>query len=183
MCGKQVYNGWQVLSGPRACLDHALESDVIPYNGGHAMSRDILAVISHLPQLRGSVRSSAQRFAFWANPQGLCQKSYTFLAQDRHIHRATAMRHVTALVEAGILTKTVRRLRYNRCAINVYTFTAWVMALVHERAGSSRPYPEQPSREKKRSALGTPARPLTVEAMLEGCRQVLTRLGLASRSP
>ena len=141
------------------------------------MSRHILAVVSHLPQLRGSVRSSAQRFAFWANPQGLCQKSYTFLAQDRHIHRATAMRHVTALVEAGILTKTVRRLRYNRCAINAYTFTAWVMALVHERAASSRPYPEQPSREKKSCAQGMPATPLSPDAMLAGCREVLRCLG------
>ena len=183
--GTFMYNGWQLLSGTRGCLLHPLAPNDTPIAARDAMSAAILSIISRLPQLRGSVRSSAQRFAFWANPQGICQKSYTFLAKDRHIHRSTALRHVAALVSPqegegpAILEKTVIRLRHNRCAINVYRFASWVMALVHERAGSSRLQREQPSREKKSIAQGMPTPPMSFDELRQACREVQA----AVRSP
>jgi hypothetical protein len=113
------------------------------------MSKQILPVIAHLPQLRSSLRDAALRLAFFADSAGVLRKSYTFLAADRHVHVSTAKRLIARLVTENIIEKTVVRLAHNRCAINTYRFTAWVMALVHIRATSSRIRREQAKPNKK----------------------------------
>lgn len=65
------------------------------------MSRHILAAISHLPQLKGSLRHTAQRLAYYADGTGHVAKSFSYLAADLHVSLSTTKRHIPKLIERG----------------------------------------------------------------------------------
>jgi hypothetical protein len=112
------------------------------------MSRAILLFISHLPQLRSSLRTTAQRLAYYADSQGRVQIAFSYLAKDMHVSLSTAKRHIPGLIDAKIIEKAPPVwVGKKRRAINVYRFTAWVMALVHARSGS-KVHPNQAKKEK-----------------------------------
>lgn len=115
------------------------------------MSASILAAISRLPQLTGTLRHAAQRLAYFADGTGTLQRSYDYLAQDRHVHISTAKRLIARLIDAKIIEKQVVRLSPTRCARNVYRFTKWVMALVPKRS-SSRMRQDQAPQEREKDA-------------------------------
>lgn len=147
------------------------------------MSAAIITAISRLPQLRNSLFTTAARLAYFANVQGIVsQKSYTTLARDQHTTPRTMMRRMARLEAQGVLRKEVRWLGPKRCAINVYRFLVGLPQPLHGCA-SDKPLPTTPSREKKSVAQGLLSRPSTPEELLQGCRAVLARLGLAVRSP
>jgi hypothetical protein len=112
------------------------------------MSAIILAAISHLPQLRGSLRHTAQRLAYFAGINGRVQKSYSFLAEDLHVSESTTMRHIAKLCAKHIIEKEVRWLASKQCAINVYTFLIGVPLGLH-KCDPSRLPEEQAQQEKK----------------------------------
>jgi DNA-binding Lrp family transcriptional regulator len=97
------------------------------------MSKHILAAISSLPQLHGSVRHTAQRLAYYADNTGRVQKAHTYLANDMHISERTVYRHVARLQALGVIAIQGLRLSATRCAINVYTFLLGIPPL-HKRA-------------------------------------------------
>lgn len=114
------------------------------------MSASILSAISHLPQLRGSLRHTAQRLAYFADGTGKARKSYSFLAKDMHVSERTVKRHVARLQAMCIITKDTLRLTLTRYATNVYTFIIGVDHL-HKRTGD-RVLPEEAKREKSSRA-------------------------------
>jgi hypothetical protein len=138
-----VYNGGQTIGEARRMCNHLLASMHSPIESRRAMSKAILAAISHLPQLRSSLRTTAQRLAYYADSSGRCAKAHTYLAKDMHISERTVYRHIARLEALGILV--VQRLRRSttRCAINVYTF----LVGVHKRA-PDRVAGNQAKREK-----------------------------------
>jgi hypothetical protein len=111
------------------------------------MSAAILSAISHLPQLRGSLRHTAQRLAYFAGINGRVQKSYSFLATDLHVSESTPLRHIARLCAEGIISKEVRWLASKQCAINVYTFLVGVPLDLHKCDPGRLPV-EQAKREK-----------------------------------
>jgi len=123
------------------------------------MSATIVAVISHLTQLRGSLRHTAQRLGYYADETGRIEKSFSALAADLHVSVSTPKRHIPRLIEAGILKKDPpRRLSPTRYAVNIYRFTDWVMKLVHKRSSSKVRQPNQ-QREKTSSRARENPRP------------------------
>ena len=114
------------------------------------MSAVILASISHLPQLRGSLRHTAQRLAYFADGTGKARKSFSFLARDMHVSERTVKRHVARLQAMCVITKDTMRLTLTRYATNVYTFVMGVDHL-HKRTGD-RVLPEETQREKSSRA-------------------------------
>ena len=147
------------------------------------MSAHILSAISHLPQLRGSLRHTAQRLGYFANIRGtVSERSHSYLAADLHVSARTIMRHVARLQELALLTKHTLWLASKQCAINVYQFSLEALGILHI-CDPDKVSGKQAQQERKRSAQGMPPRPLSLEANLQGCREVLARLGLAPRSP
>jgi DNA-binding transcriptional ArsR family regulator len=114
------------------------------------MSAHILAAISHLPQLRGSLRHTAQRLAYFADGTAKARKSFSFLAKDMHVSERTVKRHVARLQAMGVIIKDTVRLTVMRYATNVYTFIMGVDHL-HKRTGD-RVLPEGAKREKSSRA-------------------------------
>jgi DNA-binding Lrp family transcriptional regulator len=112
------------------------------------MSRHILPIISHLPQLRSSLRTTAQCLAYYADDTGRVTKAFSAIAACLHVSLSTAKRHIPKLVEKGIIEKHTRRLAHNRCATNVYRFTSWVMALLPKRADGGSMHQKDTKREK-----------------------------------
>ena len=132
-----VYNGWQPYGRIRRRLQRLLPYyDVYPTQNREAMSASILASISRLPQLHGSLRDSALRLAYHADVTGKVERAYAWLAKDRHISVSTAMRHIARLIAMGIIAKRVMRLTFSRCAPNIYTFLVGTRPL-HKRSRSS----------------------------------------------
>ena len=115
------------------------------------MSRHILAAISHLPQLKGSLRHTAQRLAYYADGTGHVAKSFSYLAADLHVSLSTTKRHIPKLIEQGIIEKTTTRISRWRCGINSYQFAKWVLALLPKRADSGSMSQKQAEREKPSS--------------------------------
>ena len=115
------------------------------------MSAAILSYISHLPQLRGSLRHTAQRLAYFAGINGRVEKSYSFLAEDLHISESTVIRHVRKLCSEKfkIIEKQVRWLTSKQCAINVYTFLVGVPLDLHKRDPGR--LPEKQARQEGKS--------------------------------
>jgi hypothetical protein len=132
---------------PLASSDH-------PIAAREVMSKAILAAISHLPQLRGSLRTTAQCLAYYADGTGRVQKAFSYLAKAMHVSLSTAKRHIPRLLELGIIEKTTTRLSRWRCGINSYQFVEWVLALVPKRADGSRTHQEQAKREKSSARAG-----------------------------
>lgn len=114
------------------------------------MSASILAAISQLPQLRGSLRHTAQRLAYFADGTGKARKSFSFLARDMHVSERTVKRHIARLHAMCVITKDTVRLTVMRYATNVYTFVLGVDHL-HKRTGD-RVLPEAAKKEKSSRA-------------------------------
>lgn len=124
------------------------------------MSAHILAAISHLPQLHGSLRTTAQRLAYYADGAGRVQKAYSFLANDMHVSVRTVMRHVARLEAMAVIGKRVLRCSASRCAVNLYTFLLGVDPL-HKR---SRDTVTSEVAKKEKSSTRAGEKPTLTEA-------------------
>ncbi len=70
------------------------------------MSRNIIAAVRQLPQLKGSLFLAAVELAHLADGySGTISASYQFLAWKIHQSRRTAIRHINRLVEMGIIKR------------------------------------------------------------------------------
>ena len=148
--GEVVYNSGQLLGETGRWLHISRASNHSPSRTGHVMSATILSAISHLPQLRGSLRHTAQRLAYFADGTGKVRKSYSFLAKDMHVSERTVKRHVARLQAMLVITKDTTRLTLQRYATNVYTFLFGIDHL-HKRTGD-RLLREEAKREKSSRA-------------------------------
>lgn len=114
------------------------------------MQTAILHTIRHHAQVQGSLRFTALEMAYRFNTSNICRIAYSYLAKRTGYHVRTIMRHVAKLVELGLIEKTVTRLRYNRCAINLYTYCG-PKEEVPKGASSDRGVPALNPREKTSS--------------------------------
>jgi len=85
------------------------------------MSAHILAAIRQHPQLKGSLKLTAQEIAHRASSSGFVRISYGYLASKTGLHIRTMIRHVAALEVLGILRKQTMWISARRCAVNLYT--------------------------------------------------------------
>ncbi len=70
------------------------------------MSRNIIAAVRQLPQLKGSLFLAAIELAHLADGfSGTVATSYRFLAWKCHQSRRTAIRHINRLVDMGIIKR------------------------------------------------------------------------------
>ena len=108
------------------------------------MSKQILAAVRPLPQLKGSLKLTALELAHLASHSGHVRVSYGTLARKTGQHPCTMIRHVQRLVVLGIVVKQTVRLTLTRFAVNAYTFLIGPEDL-HKRSTSrvQRDIPEE----------------------------------------
>lgn len=163
-----AYNDWQPYGRIRRRCNRLLPYyDVYPTVDREAMSAIILASISRLPQLRGSLRDSALRLAFHADGTGKVERAYAWLAKDRHISISTAMRHIARLITMGIIAKRVMRLTFSRCAPNIYTFLVGT-PILHKRSRSSLQEVVAEQERKRSEEVQKSRQPLSVDLLKKG---------------
>jgi len=84
------------------------------------MSVHILAAIRQHPQLKGSLKLTAQEIAHRASSSGFVRVSYGYLASKTGLTIQTMITHVKRLEALGILRKQKIWISARRCAVNLY---------------------------------------------------------------
>lgn len=119
------------------------------------MSLAIIAAIRHQTQLKGALKFTAIELAHRASSAGHVRVAYSYLAQKTGLSIRTIMRHISRLIDLGIVEKHTQRLARTRCAINRYVFTIRASVPLHARAcdKSSQKLSETGKREAKWGTL------------------------------
>lgn len=84
------------------------------------MSTAMIAAIRTHPQLKGSLKLTAQEMAHRASSSGFVRVSYGYLASKTGLTIQTMITHVKRLEALGILRKQKRWISARRCAVNLY---------------------------------------------------------------
>lgn len=84
------------------------------------MSVAMIAAIRQHPQLKGSLKLTAQEIAHRASSSGFVRVSYGYLASKTGLTIQTMITHVKRLEALGILRKQKVWIAARRCAVNVY---------------------------------------------------------------
>ena len=85
------------------------------------MSKAIVAAIRQHPQLKGSLKLTAQELVHRASSSGFVRVSYGYLADKTGLTIRTMITHVHLLEGLGILRKQKVWISATRCAVNLYT--------------------------------------------------------------
>jgi hypothetical protein len=118
------------------------------------MSTGILAAIRQHPQLKGSLKLTAQEIAHRASSSGFVRVSYGYLASKTRLTIRTMIAHVHRLEALGILRKQRVWISANRCAVNLYTLLVRPLhRCASEKAASKLPQPEKEKETSVREDL------------------------------
>jgi hypothetical protein len=117
------------------------------------MSVHILAAIRTHPQLKGSLKLTAQEIAHRASSAGFVRVSYGYLASKTGLTIQTMITHIKRLEVLGILRKQKMWISARRCAVNLYTL---LIRPLHKRSTqkSGEKLPEAQREEEKLLPLG-----------------------------
>lgn len=102
-------------------VEHVAAPMPYPYQEGTTLSRAILTAIRQHPQLKGSLKFTAQEIAHRASSAGFVRVSYGYLASKTGLTIQTMITHVKRLEVLGILRKQRMWISARRCAVNLYT--------------------------------------------------------------